>query len=191
VKSVTEDGSIGIEQDSVVSDHGELCSVIHDRQQRFGGRWFAERFISGREFNVSLLANQGEVEVLKIAEIRFHPLPPGHLPIVDYAAKWHVESDRYSATERSFNFADHDSSLLQSLADLSVATWHWMGVSGYARVDVRVDERGSMWILELNVNPSIAPDAGFVAAAAQSGVCYADMIGRLIEDAMQRPTHVK
>jgi D-alanine-D-alanine ligase len=184
IKSATEDGSLGITQDSIVYDEATLQAVIAARQQQFSGEWFAERYIAGREFNIALLAGPNGPQVLPIAEMQFIDFPEGQLPIVDYAAKWHTHSREYQATVRNFIFNDTDQILLNKLTELSLACWHWFKASGYARVDVRVDANGQPWVLELNVNPGIAPDAGFIAAAQQQGLDYITVIKRIIEDVL-------
>lgn len=186
IKSTTENGSIGIDQDSIVNHREAMSAILQDRQRRFGGKWFAERFILGREFNVGLLSGCQGLEVLPIAELQFTHLPDRYFPIMDYAAKWQLDSEIYRTTQRCFEFAATDELMLASIAELSLACGHWFSVAGYARVDMRVDEHGQIWILEINTNPSIAPDAGFVAAAERSGFDYVALINRLLEGALER-----
>ena len=140
---------------------------------------FAERFIRGREFNLSVLAGPAEPEVLAPAEIDFSAFPVGKARMVGYRAKWVEDSFEYSNTPRRFEFGAADAPLLANLEQLARATFVAMGLSGYARVDFRVDDEGP-WILEVNANPCITPDAGFPAALTQSGIRYKDAIARIV-----------
>ncbi len=91
VKSVWEHASIGIDASSIVPS-GEIGPVMADRKARFGGTWFAERFIQGREFNISVLDGPDGPQVLPLAEIVFQGYRADEPLIVDYAAKWDPES---------------------------------------------------------------------------------------------------
>jgi D-alanine-D-alanine ligase len=70
------------------------------------------------------------------------------------------------------------------LTEIARACWHLFGLRGYARVDFRVDQDGQPWVLEVNANPCISPDGGFVAAAAQVGLSLNDVVGRIIQDSV-------
>ena len=135
-------------------------------QEKQGGECFAEAYIDGREFNLSLLASKAGPQVLPPAEIRFEDYPEGKTRIVGYRAKWHESSFEYLHTVRSFEFPPEDDELLSRLKDLAVRCWSLFDLRGYARVDFRVDRDGRPWVLEVNVNPCLSPDAGFFAAAA-------------------------
>lgn len=180
VKSVTEDGSLGIEQTSIVACAQDLRRVLADRNQRFGGDWFAEHYIPGREFNISVLSHQQAVTVLPPAELIFNNLPHDVKPIVDYAAKWEDDSLMAQATARQFEFGAEDKPLLTQLKALSEACMRWFKVDGFARIDFRVDAQGAPYILEVNANPSLAPDAGFAAAALRAGMDYPQLIHHLL-----------
>lgn len=181
IKSAREDGSLGIDQSSIVNNHTDFMTVINDRQRRFGGEWFGERYIPGRELNISLLAGTNGPEILPIAEIEFKQMTENQYAIVDYAAKWQLDSQEYVNTPRVFN--QYAAEVSQQLKRLAIACWETFSVNGYARVDIRMDKLGQPWVLELNINPSLAPDAGFVAAAAVSGLEYTNLIDRIIKDA--------
>jgi len=183
VKSVVEHASLGIDDGSVVADDNALAGVLADRRRRFGGRWFAERFVPGRELNVALICSRSGPHALPVAEIRFRDFPPGKPAIVGYAAKWDPESFEYEHTVRSF---DVEASLAERVVPLAEACWGLFGLAGYARVDFRVDADGGLWILEVNANPCLAPDAGFAAALAAAGISYADAINGLVDDALRR-----
>jgi D-alanine-D-alanine ligase len=83
---------------------------------------------------------------------------------------------------RSFEFESRDHSLLENLKNIALQCWHVFNLKGYARVDFRVDEKGNIYVLEINANPCISPDSGFVAAATQAGMNHMDLIKRIIED---------
>jgi D-alanine-D-alanine ligase len=111
----------------------------------------------------------GEMHVLPVAEIHFVDYPEGKPHLVGYRAKWADDSFEYHHTPRSFDFGDRDHELVSDLSELARRACAEFGVGGYARVDFRVDENGRPWILELNTNPCLSPDAGFMAAAARAG----------------------
>jgi len=164
-------------------DSEQLALALELRQQTFGGECFAERYIEGREFNLSLLASAGKPEVLPPAEIRFEGYPPNKRKIVDYRAKWDETSFEYIHTSRCFHFAPKDGPLLQKMIGIAKKCWDLFGLRGYARVDFRADEAGKPWVLEINANPCISPDAGFVAAAMQGGLGMGEIVARIISAA--------
>lgn len=178
VKPVWEDASVGLDDASVVSGLDAARTRLAERRAR-GGTWFAERYVEGREVNVALLADGGDVQVLPIAEIRFVGFPPGKPRIVGYDAKWRAGSFEYENTPRNFGLARSEPALAARIETLARACWDAFGLRGYARVDMRIDERGDPWILEINANTCLSPDAGFAAALEQAGIPYADAIERI------------
>jgi len=188
VKSLWEHASIGLDETSVVrcDRADQVPEALQARTQTLGGAWFAERFVEGREFNLSLLAGPGGPDVLRPAEILFEGYPPGALRIVGYRAKWDADSYEYHHTPRRFRFPSEDAILLDQLQDLALRCWQGFGLKGYARVDFRVDAAGRPWILEINANPCLSPDAGFAAALEASGIRYASAVERILTDARKR-----
>jgi D-alanine-D-alanine ligase len=182
VKSVFEHASLGIDDSSVVAT-GAVESVIEVRRAEFGGRWFAERFVPGRELNVALIAAPEGQRALPVAEILFEGFPASKPAIVGYAAKWHPQSFEYLNTVRSFGV---EPELATRLGGIARDCWQLFGLAGYARVDFRVDAAGAPWVLEVNANPCLMPDTGFAAALSQAGIAYADAIAWLVADARRR-----
>ncbi len=184
VKALWEEASIGMDETSVVTalSRNELEAMVNARAGRMGRECFAERFIDGREFNLSVLAGAQGPQVLPPAEIRFD-LPPGRKRIVDYRAKWDEESIEYRATRRSFDFEPSDAPLLEGLKSLALQCWRLFELKGYARVDFRVDGEENPFVLEINANPCISPDSGFVAAAARAGIPFPELVERIVADA--------
>ncbi len=187
VKSVWEHASVGLDEDSVVcprNDH-ELREEIRKRLGRLGAEGFAERYIDGREFNLSILAGSDGPEVLPPAEIEFIGYEKDRLRLIGYRAKWDEEAYEYHHTPRRFDFERQDRSLLRSLKRTALSCWRLFELTGYARVDYRVDRDGIPWILEINSNPCLSPDSGFTAATRQAGLRYEEVIGRIVEDALR------
>jgi len=182
VKSVCEHASLGID-DSSVADGDAIPRLLAARSAEFGGRWFAERFVVGRELNVAVIAAPDGPRVLPAAEIRFDGFPTSKPAIVGYAAKWDTDSFEYRNTTRSFAV---EPGLVARAQRLALACWQLFRLDGYARIDFRVDGSGMLWVLEVNANPCLSPDAGFAAALERAGVGYSEAIGWLLGDAERR-----
>src|SRR5690606_2681815 len=135
VKSVWEHASIGIGDDWITADARTPGAILKRRQRRCGGDWFVERYIDGREFNVSVLGGPDGPEVLPPAEMTFVGYPPGKARIVDYEAKWHEGSFGYNNTVRRFDFGPEDDGLVARLREISLGCWRAFDLGGHVRVD--------------------------------------------------------
>lgn len=185
IKADTQHGSVGMDAASVVSG-GDCAAEIKARSDRYRTRFFAEQFIQGREFNVALVADGNAVRVLPIQEITFEEFADDQPRIVDYAAKWDPTSLAYHTTPRSFGIEGDEQQLADHLTTIARGTWHALGLTGYARVDFRVSQDGVPYVLEVNVNPAISPDAGLAAAAAEAGLDYDALVGIIVDEAVNR-----
>ena len=186
VKSAWEHASLGLEDSSVASTPEALAQELQRRLRRERREHlFVEAWVEGREFNLALLGGtkDGEPESLPPAEIQFAGYPDGKPKMVGYRAKWEEGSYEFDHTPRRFDFPAEDAGLLRSLVDISRACWKAFDLRGYARVDFRVDCAGRPWVLEVNTNPCISPDAGFMAAAGRAGLTTIDVVRRIVADA--------
>ncbi|MEW6515420.1 MAG: D-alanine--D-alanine ligase [candidate division FCPU426 bacterium] len=182
IKPLAEDASVGIDEDAVVRNAGELIPRLTDKLSRFSGQGLLlETFLEGREFNVSLLERvPGRVEALPPAEIKFEAWPAGQPRLLTYRAKWDPAAFEYRHTPRAFVPAG---ALAAELQDLATACWRAFGLRGYARVDFRQDQSGKLWVLEVNANPCLSPDAGFMAAVKERGLSPGEAIQTIMEAA--------
>lgn len=180
VKPVWEHGSLGLDERSVMRG-ADAGRSIAERNLRWKTEHFAESFLDGREFNLSLLDGPSGPTVLPIAEIVFEGFAGRAPRIVGYDAKWSPDSEAYIGTPRRFGLEAENPALAARLKGLALACWHLFALSGYARVDVRLDAQGEPSILEVNMNPCLSPDAGFAAAAKEAGYSYEAMIGAIVE----------
>jgi D-alanine-D-alanine ligase len=186
LKTVTEHASFGLDEHSLVraEEEASLRAELRQMALRLGRDCFAEQFIEGREFNLSVLAGPDGPEVLPPAEIDFSAFPPGKPRIVGARAKWEEGSFEFANTPRKFDFAQGEESLLGQLQELARASWHCFHLRGYVRVDFRVDTAGRPWILELNANPCLSPDAGFAAALERAQISWETAVQRILDDAL-------
>ncbi len=180
LKPISEDGSVGLDEDAVfTSDQKEMLDKI---KQLPPSHFFIEEFIDGREFNLSILGGKDKADVLTPAEMVFHDFPEGKPRMLGYRAKWDESSTEYKNTTRSFEGLPSDSRLYRELVRLSLECWEHFSLKGFARVDFRVDEKENPWVIEINGNPCISPDSGFIAAAHKAGFSAKEVIGRIIEE---------
>jgi len=180
VKPSREDASVGINDENVFS--GSDQRILDKFRNRWGDHFFIEEFITGREFNLSVLGGPNGPEVLSPAEIIFKDFPPGKPSIVGYAAKWDESTFEYQNTIRSFDFPESDHPLLEQLKEVCYRCWSAFHLRGFARVDFRVDQNNKSYVLEINANPCISPDSGFYNAAIRSGYTFTQVVQRILND---------
>jgi ribosomal protein S18 acetylase RimI-like enzyme len=120
------------------------------------------------------------VEALPVAEILFQDFPEGMPKILGYEAKWDEDSFACINTVRHFPEDPEDDGLLGKVREAALSAWHLCGLEGYARIDLRLDEAGEPRVLEVNANPCLAADAGFMAAAAKAGLSGKEVVRRIL-----------
>lgn len=186
VKSRSEHASLGLDDSSVVpAETGEaLLAAMLLRKAALGGSCLAERFIEGREFSVSVLEGQDGPLVLGAAEIVFDPKMA--VKIVSFDAKWKTGSEADLRTVRSFDFCDAEAGLARRLGEAALDCWDELGLRGYARVDFRVDSDGNLYIIDVNANPCLSEDAGFMATAHRAGWTPKDVFAAIVESGRNR-----
>jgi len=185
VKPAWEDASVGLEGDPVVATREAALDRAAALARRFPGQpVLVEAYLPGRELNVSVLPREdGELEVLPIAEMVFVDFPPDRPRVLGYEAKWQTDSFDYIHTVRRFLDPTVDGALAAQAAELSQAACRACGVTGYTRVDLRLDAAGEPCILEINAGPCLAADAGFMAAAGEAGLSAAQVVERILSAA--------
>lgn len=183
VKPESEDGSLGIDQSSVVDDPAALAGQVARVHKAHGGCALVEIYLPGPEYNVGIVGLPGPT-ALPIAEIVFDP-QAGSWPILTYAAKWAAGSPEDAATPVRCP-ALVDPLLSARLGQLAVAAFEATGCRDVARVDFRLDADGQPMILEVNPNPDLDPSAGWARALRTSGLDYGETLAALARQALQR-----
>jgi D-alanine-D-alanine ligase len=182
VKARHQHASLGLDPGARVETRDQALSLVHRKTRTHHTAFFAEAYIEGREFNLSILEDPpGEPRVLPPAEIRFHAWPEDTPKIVDHAAKWDPSSVRFAHTIRDFpDGGGPDRPLLEALATTSRQVFSKLGLRGYARIDFRVDASGQPFVIDLNPNPTLDPGAGFVQAALRAGWDYPGLLDQIL-----------
>ena len=181
VKPAAEDASNGVHADSVVRSPTELADAIQRLRANWGGL-ILQQFVTGREINMAIVGRN----VLPPSEIDFSDLPDSQPHIVSYAAKWQLDTPEYRGT-RPICPAPLPPGLRQDLLHVATRSWELMDGAGYARVDVRLTDDGHAYVIDVNPNPDLSPDAGLARQAAAAGWSYRDLIERIVEEALVRP----
>jgi len=184
VKPNTEDASLGIGPDSVVRDEEALRRQLSHISEVFGEPALVEAFIEGREFNVAVYDAE-KPEALPVSEIDFTGMPEGQPNICGYAAKWLPDDVLYKTTPPICP-AQIDDALRTKLQDIAVKAFCACSCRDYARVDFRVDKKGRPFVLEVNPNPDISLNAGYVRGLGAAGIDYKTFWKQMIEKAISR-----
>jgi D-alanine-D-alanine ligase len=178
VKSLTHEASTGISQASVVTDETELKQRVRFVHDSVGGDAIGERFIEGRELYLGLLGNQRLV-VFPVWEMSFDRLPERGRLIATDRVKW---SDKYQKkygikTEEAKGLSAEQTESIQRLCKRA---FRILTLNGYARIDMRMDESGKVYVLEANPNPQLAYGEDFAESAEKAGIGYQELLQRIL-----------
>jgi D-alanine-D-alanine ligase len=185
VKLAHEDASLGITEANVVTDAAALRERSRELMRDHRQAVIAERYIEGREINVTLMGYGDHVDVLPLHEIDFAAMPSDRPRIVSYAAKWDESHVDYVGT-KPVPLRGVDAAGIAEIERVARAAWRAVELRDYGRVDLRVDNAGVPWVIDVNPNPDISPDAGVTRAAAAAGMTYPQMVQRIAELALAR-----
>jgi D-alanine-D-alanine ligase len=184
VKPNAEDASQGVYPDSVVHNGKSIRERVQKILDTYKEPAIVEEFIEGREFNVAVIEGE-KVEALPVSEIDFSAMPAGQPKIVSYEAKWFEDNELYLKTPPVCPAAVPET-VRARLQEYAVRAFRVMGCQDYARVDFRMNKDGDIFILEVNPNPDISLNAGYVRALTAAGLDYPTFWGRMIDNALRR-----
>jgi D-alanine-D-alanine ligase len=178
VKSLTQEASIGISQASVVDSDERLKERVSFIHESIGTAAIAEQYIEGRELYVGILGNQ-LLQALPIWELFFSKMPDGSRRIATDRVKWNLKyQEKYGIESGPADNIGAD--LAGRIQHLCKRAYRALELSGYARIDMRLDEAGNVWVLEANPNPQIARGEDFAESAEAAGMSYETVLQRII-----------
>jgi D-alanine-D-alanine ligase len=185
VKLAHEDASVGITEENLVRNADELrrraAALMRDHRQGV----LAERYVDGREVNVTLLGNGADLRVLPLHEIDFAAMPAGRPHIVSYAGKWDEAHVDYAGT-KPVPLRDAAPAVAAAIEATARAAWEALGLRDYGRVDLRIDAAGTPWVIDVNPNCDLSPDAGVARSARAAGLLYPALIDAVATTAWRR-----
>jgi D-alanine-D-alanine ligase len=185
VKPLAEDASHGLSEESVVSDYATLQKQVNHISDLYDGKALVEEYIDGREFNATVLGNDRPV-VLPVSEI-VYTLPPGRPRILTFSAKWEPTS-LYFKSSMPVCPAEIDDETRKRITKAALSAFNLLGCCGYARADFRMGAEGIPLVIEVNPNPDLSPGYGAALQARTAGISYPQLIGRIVQLALERRT---
>jgi D-alanine-D-alanine ligase len=177
LKLAAEDASLGITPDNVVFDEASSLRRLRQLFDEYHAPVLAEEFIDGREFTVALF--DGRLLPVEEIEMRVEPR------VVGFRAKWEAGSAEYEGTTPVFSPVI-TSQQREAMMTLAAGVWDAIGMRDYARVDLRMDAQGRIFVLEANPNPDISARSGYRRSLEAAGISYRDFIARLLDNAVRR-----
>jgi len=182
VKSLTQEASIGISRASVVEDDERLAERVRFIHESIGTDAIVERFISGRELYVGIVGNQ-RLQVFPVWELRFDTLPDDGRLVMTDRAKWNTKyQKKYGIMTGPADLAPDVASRIQHLCKRVYRT---LDLSGYARIDLRLDDQGRVYVLEANPNPQLAYGEDFAESAEHGGLGYEGLMQTILNNGLR------
>jgi D-alanine-D-alanine ligase len=183
VKPLTADASIGIDGDSLVRDTVSLMKRVLAIHEKVKDSALVEEYIEGREFYVSVLGNREPIAFPPI-EMDFSGLPEGMPRVAGTKAKWKKNSVEYKGTKSVL--ADVPDELRAKLQKAALDAYRALRVRDYGRVDLRLTETGEIYVIEVNASCYLEAESEFATAAQAMGIEFPDLVGRIVELAVER-----
>jgi len=184
VKSRDEEASLGIAQASLVRDPARLRERVAFVHRRVGTDAIAEEYVAGRELTVGVIGN-ARPRALPVWELAFSSLPPGSAPIATTRAKFD-DAYRRRAGIRSGPARALAPRAQAEIRRLATRAYRILGLSGYARLDLRLPANGPPQLIEANATPDVAAAEDFAASAKAAGIPYPDLLERILRLALAR-----
>ena len=177
VKSISEEGSVGIARASIVNDDAKLAERVDFIHRQTKTHAIAEQYIAGREIYVSVIGNQ-RLQCYTPWELVIEKLPEGAPNIATSKLKWDpAYQEKVGVVTKA---AEIDKKMSEKLQRLSKKIYRTLFLSGYARLDYRVTDDGEIYLLEANPNPQIANQEDFADSAEHCGVDYEPLLQKIM-----------
>jgi D-alanine-D-alanine ligase len=177
VKSLFFEASQGISQASVVENAEQLARRVTFIHERLGTAAIVEQFIDGRELYVGVMGNE-RLDVFPVWEMSFEKMPENRWKIATERVKWSTQYQKRHGIMTAE--AKLDAPTRDRIQQIARRAYRALDLSGYARIDVRMDEAGRMFVLEANPNPNLAYGEDFAESAEVAGISYERLLDRIV-----------
>jgi D-alanine-D-alanine ligase len=184
VKSQVEEASLGIAHASIVHTDAELEERVRFMHERYRTDVIVEEYIDGRELYVGILGHE-RLTVLPIWELLFEKMPEDIPHIATRKVKWDPKyQQKHGITSREAQGLSNE--LKQRIQGVCKRTYRALGLSGYARIDLRLKDNGEVYVIEANPNPEIALGEDFADSAKKFGLSYEELIQKVLSLGLSR-----
>jgi len=177
VKSLSDEGSVGIAQASMVRDEQKLKERVNFIHRQNETPAIAEEYIEGREIYVGVIGNKN-LQTYTPWEMVMSNLPDGAPNIATGKVKWDIDYQKKIGLVTKPAAINEQTS--KEFERLSKRVYRILGLSGYARIDYRLTEEGRIYLLEVNSNPQIAHNEDFADSAEHCGVSYEALLQKIV-----------
>jgi len=178
VKSISQEASLGIAQASVVENEDKLRERIAFIHESIRTDAIVEQYIQGRELYVGLIGN-ARLKVLPVWELDLNGMPMELRRIATARVKWSSKYQKKYAI-KSGPAEDLPNGLSRQIQRMAKRVFRALNLSGYARVDIRLDSNGGVHVLEANPNPQISFGEDFAESAESAGISYETLMQSLV-----------
>jgi D-alanine-D-alanine ligase len=185
VKPLSEDGSIGINADAVVESVKDLMERVEYIQDEFDSPALIEEYIEGREIYAGVLGSYESAQVLPLVELDLSKLPKGTPKIASRDVKFEKDTEAFKVT-KSAVVEDLGEETAKRLSDTALAAYRAVKLRDYGRIDMRLSAKGEVYVIEANPNPWLSSKQEFAMAAKASGRSYTQLIGEIVDLALER-----
>lgn len=182
VKVSSEHSSVGLSKEAIVQDTKAVTTIVKKRLAEYHQPVYAEEFLDGREFQVTLLEKPSGLVVLPISEVRY--TKSTDVPFLTYASRWDANHADYQNSD--VVLARLTPELAQKLNDMSARAFTTFGYRDYARFDVRCQGNEPMF-LEINSNPGLSddPEYGMTVSYKAAGMTFSDFVWEIVQSALR------
>ena len=183
VKVSSEHSSVGLSKEAIVQDAKAVTAIVKKRLEEYRQPVYAEEFLTGREFQVTLLERASGLVVLPVSEVRY--TKSTDVPFLTYASRWDATHKDYENSD--VLLATLTPALSKKLEDMSVRAFTTFGYRDYARFDVRCQGDEPMF-LEVNSNPGLSddPEYGMTVSYKAAGMTFADFVWEIVQSSLRR-----
>lgn len=180
VKALKEEGSVGISKESLVNSEDKLIERIQYLHNNYSTDVIAEEFIEGREIYVAVMGNS-RLKIFTPWELILKN-DDSDTPIATSRLKWDTKHQKKAGLITKA--AELSPALIKKFEHITKEIYTALKLSGYARIDFRLNNNEEIYLLEANPNPFIAMDEDFADSAKYEGIEYSELLNMIIKNGL-------
>ncbi|MEZ6126608.1 MAG: ATP-grasp domain-containing protein [Planctomycetaceae bacterium] len=178
VKSATEDASLGISQSSIVHSDAALQERVRFIHESIETDALVEEYIDGREMYVGVMGNR-QLTAFPVWEMFFRNMPEDVARIATAQVKWNAEYQKKHGIETG-PASELSADQLAGIQRMCKRVFRVLNMSGYARIDLRMNAAGQVYVIEANANPNLSYGEDFAESAEVGGLPYEQLLSRIL-----------